>query len=216
MTDNVQITAGLGTIIATDSVSGSHIQYVKLVDGTSDSGSPISGDSIYGLDVDPTRLPAGENHLGEIGNNNIEIDLDCSLDTNLYSGGDVFFDTQELPNATRINGGYTTLQNFIVNDEDNQGVDFDLIFLNANNSLGTENSVPNISDVDARTIITKIPIIVTDYYSLGGLKIANPNIIPKLMKSASGSTSLFVGGIINGSGTYSGSGIKIKFFFKRD
>ncbi len=41
MADNVAITAGSGTNIATDDVSGIHIQKVKLVDGTADASTAI-------------------------------------------------------------------------------------------------------------------------------------------------------------------------------
>jgi len=45
MADNVAITAGSGTTIATDDVSGTHYQRVKLVDGTLDSSTAIPGDA---------------------------------------------------------------------------------------------------------------------------------------------------------------------------
>lgn len=57
MADNVAITAGSGTTIATDDVSNVHYQRVKLVDGTLDSTAAIAGDATYGLDVDVTRFP---------------------------------------------------------------------------------------------------------------------------------------------------------------
>lgn len=57
MADNVAITAGSGTTIATDDVSSVHYQRVKLVDGTLDSTAAIAGDATYGLDVDVTRFP---------------------------------------------------------------------------------------------------------------------------------------------------------------
>lgn len=56
MADNVEITAGAGTPIATDDVGGIQYQKVKLVDGTADSAEPILGDSTNGLDVDVTRV----------------------------------------------------------------------------------------------------------------------------------------------------------------
>lgn len=58
MADNVAITAGAGTNVATDDVSGVHYQRVKLVDGTLDSSAAIPGDATNGLDVDVTRVPA--------------------------------------------------------------------------------------------------------------------------------------------------------------
>jgi hypothetical protein len=63
MADNVAITAGSGTTIATDEVQVSgtnplaHVQYVKIVDGTLNGTGAIGGDATNGLDVDVTRLP---------------------------------------------------------------------------------------------------------------------------------------------------------------
>lgn len=49
MTDNVAITEGSGTTIATDDVSTVHYQKVKLVDGTADSSAAIPGSATDGL-----------------------------------------------------------------------------------------------------------------------------------------------------------------------
>lgn len=69
MADNVPITAGSGTTIATDEVGTDHYQKVKLVDGTADSSAAIPGDATNGLDVDVTRLPVlvtGDNTVGRV------------------------------------------------------------------------------------------------------------------------------------------------------
>jgi hypothetical protein len=50
MADNVQITQGTGTTVATDDVAGTHYQQLKLVDGTLNSTTPIPGDG-SGLSV---------------------------------------------------------------------------------------------------------------------------------------------------------------------
>lgn len=44
MADNVAITAGSGTNIATDDVAGTHFQRMKLVDGTLDSTTAIASE----------------------------------------------------------------------------------------------------------------------------------------------------------------------------
>lgn len=49
MADNISITAGSGTVIATDDVSGAHYQRVKLVDGTLESTAAIPGSATDGL-----------------------------------------------------------------------------------------------------------------------------------------------------------------------
>lgn len=55
MADDVEITAGSGTIIKTDQVGTDHVQYVKLMDGTADSGNVIPGNPTYGLYVMATH-----------------------------------------------------------------------------------------------------------------------------------------------------------------
>lgn len=51
MADNIAVTQGSGTTVATDDVSGVHFQQVKLVDGTADSSTVIPGGS-EGLKVE--------------------------------------------------------------------------------------------------------------------------------------------------------------------
>jgi hypothetical protein len=57
MADNVPITAGSGTDIATDDVAAVHFQRVKIVDGTLGGTDAIAGTAANGLDVDVTRMP---------------------------------------------------------------------------------------------------------------------------------------------------------------
>lgn len=55
MADNVAITAGSGTNIATDDVSGAHYQKMKLYDGTADSTNAAIVDSSGNLQVEVTN-----------------------------------------------------------------------------------------------------------------------------------------------------------------
>lgn len=57
MANDITVTSGSGTLIATDETGGHHYQLAKLVDGTENSEARIPGDATYGLDVDVTRLP---------------------------------------------------------------------------------------------------------------------------------------------------------------
>jgi len=62
MADNVPITAGSGTTIATDDVTdagGAHYQKIKIADGAANSTAMIGGDATNGLDVDVTRVIPG-------------------------------------------------------------------------------------------------------------------------------------------------------------
>lgn len=66
MADNITITEGSGKYIATDDVSSAHYQRVKLADGTDGSSAVIAGCATYGLDVDITRIAAGDNNIGNV------------------------------------------------------------------------------------------------------------------------------------------------------
>lgn len=73
MADNVAITAGSGTSIATDEVSGTleHVQIFKLAVSADGSRALVPADATNGLEVDVSRiqtaLPAGSNTIGFVG-----------------------------------------------------------------------------------------------------------------------------------------------------
>jgi hypothetical protein len=161
-------------------------------------------------DVDVTSISAGENHIGEFGAAGTLLEVTLSLDTSAYADGDVMADTQSLSNAVRVNAGRAILQSVTVIDEDDVGQTFDIIFLDTNNALGTENSAPNISDANARTILGRVRIESSEYIDLGGVKIANKNGVGMFLKAASATTTLYAGTIIRGAGTYTASGVKLR------
>lgn len=149
------------------------------------------------------------------------IDVTLSLDTSAYADGDVLADSQEVASAFRAAGGRAILQTIHVLDEDDQGITFDLVILNANTSLGSENSAPNISDANARNIIacggpntnSPLRILAADYIDLGGCKVQTKNNLGLLLEAAGGSTSLWIGAITRGAPTHTASGIRLKLGF---
>lgn len=55
MADNIDITPGTGKTVATDEIAGSkHVQYVKLMDGTADSATPVVYSSTLGFITNPS------------------------------------------------------------------------------------------------------------------------------------------------------------------
>lgn len=88
MADNVAITAGSGTDVATDQVTGTgeHVQLFKLAIATDGSRVLVPADATNGLLVDVSRitgsLPAGSNMIGKIdlsdGTNDAVIDVSAS------------------------------------------------------------------------------------------------------------------------------------------
>jgi hypothetical protein len=161
-------------------------------------------------------LPAGENHLGEIGLADDTITITCTLDTDAYADGDVLFDTQEIANAVRVNGDTCILQSVHVIDIDDQGKEMDLIFFNAATSLGTENSAPDIDDSDVLTTLGKVNISADDYIDLGANRIATVQGIGLVLEAGAATTSLYVAGITRGTPTHSATGLTIKFGLLRN
>lgn len=140
------------------------------------------------------------------------IDITLSLDTSAYGASDLLADTQEVAGAVRIPGGTALLHSVTVLDEDDQGVALDLIFLQNSTSLGTENSAPNMSDANARSnVLTRVPVAAADYTDMGGFRVATVGNLNRLLKAASGSTSLYIAAV-NGAGTptFTASGLKLR------
>ena len=175
--------------------------------GTNAIGKLAANSGVDIGDVDVTSITAGENHLGEVGHKTTMTAITFSLDTNIYADGDVLADTQVLAACLRVNDGTGVILDAIFNDEDDQGIAFDVLILNANTSIGTENSAPNISDANARTIIGRFPVTTLDWYDLGGVRIANIPNIGIGVKGATGADDIYIALVSRGAGTYSASGI---------
>lgn len=132
-----------------------------------------------------------------------------SLDTNAYASGDVLADSQIISACLRENDGTGTITNVTLTDIDDQGQGLDLLFLDANVSLGTENAAPSITDGNAANILGWVRINASDWIDLGGVRLASvPCTIP--VKGVSGADDLYIAAISRGTGTYTASGIVVR------
>jgi hypothetical protein len=183
--------------LTVDAPVGSPV-FVRLSDGSG---------AITSLSVTPA---ATESQLGFVGSPGDVVDVTLTLDTSAYAGGDLLADTQSFT-GVRVNGGRAILQSVTVIDEDDQGAAFTIYFLSANNSFGTENSAPSISDANARDVLGWVDVSTADYKDLGGVRVASVKGIGLLLEAAGGSTSLYLA-VVNGTGTptYTASGVKLK------
>lgn len=142
------------------------------------------------------------------------LEVTMVLDTSALGSGDVMGTTVAVPAAVPVAGGQALLHSVRIHDEDDQGVAFELVIMNANTSLGTANSAPNITDANGRTIVARIPVVTADYYDYGAFKSAVLENLGIELEAAAGQTSLWVSGI-NGSGTptFTASGIRLQLGF---
>ena len=201
MADNVAITAGSGTAIAADDISSVWHQRVKIEIGADGTAADVSAANPVPITSQSTTMLAA---------------VALSLDTSAYADGDVLADTQAFTSVARANDVGFVLQSVVLVDKDDQGMGLDLVLLSANNSLGTENSAPNISDANAEAIQGMVQISTSDWYDLGGVRVAQRTNINLPLVPASGTTTLYVAAVSRGTGTYSASGITLRLGIQRD
>ena len=133
-----------------------------------------------------------------------------------YAIGDVLAATQELPSAMARPGGTGFWLGVTLNDKDDQGAAMDLYLLSDSRVLGVENAVPSIADDDADYILAVASVAASDWKDLGGCKVAEVALTPRLVKAESGSCSLWFAAVTQGTPTHTASGITGKFKFVRD
>lgn len=160
--------------------------------------------------VSVSGTTAGETHIGEVGHAADVVDVTLTTDTAAYASGDLIADTQSFT-GMRVAGGRGMLYSLTVIDEDDQGVAFTVYFLSANNTFGTENSAPSISDASARDILGFVDVATADYKDIGGVRIASIKNINLMLESTGATTNLFLA-VVNGAGTptFTATGVKLK------
>jgi hypothetical protein len=161
-------------------------------------------------------LPAGENHIGQVGGSSVVKDLTLSLDTSAYADGDVLAEIQELDGALRANGAGGVIQSLVVCDKDDQGEALDIVFMKLTGSLGTENAAVSISDADAAKILGIVEVGAGDYVDLVGSQVATMANLSIVVEPGTTADSLFVGAISRGAGTYTAAGISLKIGILQD
>lgn len=98
MANNVAVTAGAGTTVATDDVSGVHYQVVKLALGDEDVSTRVAAATPLPVDVRASLI-------------SVAVEFTRPADTTAYTAGDVVSDStsattmQAIANAARISGG---------------------------------------------------------------------------------------------------------------
>ena len=177
---------------------------------TDEAGSKRASEGVTLMGSGPG---VSESVFGLLGTPGDVIPLTPALDTSIYADGDVLFATTALAGMFRVAGGRSLVQSLAVIDTDDQGVAFDLFYLQTNVSLGTINAAPSITDADA--IASNIRRICrvesTDYIDLGGCRIANKDNIGAMIEAAAGVTGGYLAAITRGgTPTYTASGLLLR------
>lgn len=145
------------------------------------------------------------------------IQVTLTADTSILADNDVIAATQEIAGMFREPGGCIMLESVVLLDGDDQNTDIDLVFLNANGSVGAENAAFTPTDAVADTITGMVSLLAATHFAdLIDSRLATAGNLHIIMKAASGSTSLYVAAVCrSGTPTYSAAGLKLKLGFQR-
>jgi hypothetical protein len=204
--------------ILDNAIDGTEMQVdvvASLPAGTNAIGKLAANSGVDIGDVDVTSIAAGETHVGQVGMEDNVITITPTLDTSAYADGDVLFETEAIANAVRNNGESCILQSIHVLDKGDQGEDFELVFLDEDQDLGTANAAVSISEANSTKIIGHYAFS-NSYVDLINTQIRCDTGIGLVLKAGAATTSLYVGGISKGTGTYADGDIVIKLGLLRN
>jgi hypothetical protein len=152
----------------------------------------------------------------KIGGNTKTVDVTFVLDTSIYASGDVLSDRVAIAACMRVNDGTGVLSGFTLHDEDDQGIELDVVFLSADVAVGTINNGPSITDANARNILGIVNVAADDWIDLGGVRIATKLNVNLPVKPATGTDDIYVALITRGTPTHTASGLRGRFHFFQD
>lgn len=138
-------------------------------------------------------IAAGTAHIGQVKTPIQYVTVTMSAETTALDVGDIAATTQVVANATQAADVMAVLHSVTLIDVDDQKAKLNLVFFDANTSLGTEGAAPDVDDTEAQTVIGIVPIVVSDYTDLGGASVVNLRNIGLIVKPATGTRDIYMG-----------------------
>lgn len=163
-------------------------------------------------------LPAGENHIGQVSGHSTIVNITPVLSTDAYGAGDLLFDATEIASACRVATGKALATSIAIIDKDDQGAAMDLYFWSAECDMGTTNSAVAVADdANLALYLGHYSVAAGDYKDLGPGKVA---IVKSsdlgFLAAADSGTSLYLGGVTQGTPTHTSSGLVLRVGLMQD
>ncbi len=157
---------------------------------------------------------AGEFHTGQVGGEATVVDVVLSMNAAANHANDVLADTQEIASAMRVDGGTGVLHSIVVQDDDDNGGAIDIVILDTNTTIGTENAAVSMADND--DILGTVSVAASDFVDMINSQHATMSNVGIVVKSLAASKSLYVAVIMRDAGTVTASGMTLRFGFLLD
>jgi len=161
-------------------------------------------------------LNAGENVVGSVVGQTVVHEFVPTCDTTAVAANDVLADTEVVAACFRANDKPGVLQSLTIVDKDDVGGALKIFLFSANVSLGTENAAISISDANADSIMAVIDVETTDWHDLTGSQVANIRNLSIPIVPVSGTDDMYCAIVAVTGGTYTASGLNIRFGILQD
>lgn len=132
MADDIAITQGTGTTVATDEISSRHYQLIKLAYGAADSATLVNTGA--GL---PATIQAAEAHMGQVGGQIISAATALTVTASAYTSGNCMGGKITIANIARANDITGRLTKLVMQSKSLQTFAFDVVLFNADPSAST-------------------------------------------------------------------------------
>jgi hypothetical protein len=142
------------------------------------------------------------------------LDFTPTLDTSIYADNDVLFISTVLTGVPDIEGGTVELVSAICFDGDDQATEVEVFFTTSATTPGTINGALSAADTVFDDIVGRAHFVTfNDLINSQNCVLTGQ---AQIMQCAAGSKDLYVFGVVrSGTPTYTASGMKFKFGFKR-
>jgi len=134
-----------------------------------------------------------------------------TLDTNAYADGDLMANPEEVARVFPDGSSWVTITDLVVVDSDDQGEAFDVYLTTASGSWGTLNAAIDVTDALSASIVGEISVAAGDYADFVKNQVAFKHGLSVSIPHTSGGTSIYVALVSRGTGTYTASGLTLKF-----
>jgi hypothetical protein len=151
MADNVAITAGTGTTIATDDSGTEHYQEVKIMAG---ADGTFTGD-VAGRTVDGGT---GAALFTDVRPKAVRLSVTPTISTGIYAAKDAIGGLMTFSNAVRASGGSGVVMAVQVTDKDQELRAMDLFLFDRSITATTDNAIFAPSDTEMTQCVGVIPI----------------------------------------------------------
>jgi hypothetical protein len=150
------------------------------------------------------------------------VDVVLSLDTAGYTAGDVLADTQVVANAFHNIDVGGQLDSVTVIDFDhltaaNDAID--IYIIDDETSIGTENSVPSMSDAAAVKIQTKVSLVAGDFADFTNSRVGSVGNLKRVIRPKAGTKELYVAAVCGvgvAAAVHTASGIMLRLGILQD